>query len=104
MHMAHHDNPAHFGIRTKTHKLIFFYGRRLEPSWYWQPDKAVDTKPHWELYDLRKDPYEMNNLYGQKSAAKITASLKQELFATRKAIGDTDEQYPEVHAALKLAK
>ncbi len=25
MHLAHHDNPAHFGIRTKTHKLIFYY-------------------------------------------------------------------------------
>jgi len=27
MHMAHsHANPAHFGIRTKEYKLIFFYG------------------------------------------------------------------------------
>ena len=26
MHMAHHDNPAHVGLRTKTHKLIFYYG------------------------------------------------------------------------------
>ena len=25
--MAHgHNNPGHFGIRTKQHKLIFFYG------------------------------------------------------------------------------
>ena len=104
MHMAHHDNPAHFGIRTKTHKLIFFYGRRLEPSWYWQPDKAVDTKPHWELYDLRNDPHEMNNLYGQSGVAKTTAKLKQQLFALRNSIGDTDEQYPEVGEALKLAE
>jgi len=104
MHMAHHDNPAHFGIRTKTHKLIFFYGRRLNPKWYSQPAKAIDTKPHWELYDLRKDPHEMTNLYGQKSAGKITASLKKQLFATRKSVGDTDEQYPEVHEALKLAE
>jgi arylsulfatase A-like enzyme len=26
MHMAHHDNPAHIAIRTKRHKLLFFYG------------------------------------------------------------------------------
>jgi N-acetylglucosamine-6-sulfatase len=27
MHMAHaHVNPAHFGVRTKNYKLIFFYG------------------------------------------------------------------------------
>ena len=26
MHMAHHDNPGHVGIRTKDFKLIFYYG------------------------------------------------------------------------------
>ena len=26
MHMAHHDNPGEMAIRTKTHKLIYFYG------------------------------------------------------------------------------
>ena len=30
MHMAHHANPAHYGIRTKDHKLIFFYGLPLD--------------------------------------------------------------------------
>ena len=30
MHMAHHDNPAHYGIRTKDYKLIFFYGLPLD--------------------------------------------------------------------------
>ena len=30
MHMAHHDNPAHFGIRTKRFKLIYFYGMPLD--------------------------------------------------------------------------
>lgn len=28
MHLAHrHQNPAHFGVRTKDHKLIFYYGK-----------------------------------------------------------------------------
>ena len=30
MHMAHHDNPAHYGIRTEDFKLIFFYGLPLD--------------------------------------------------------------------------
>ena len=34
MHMAHHDNPAHFGIRTANRKLIFFYGQRLKDKWF----------------------------------------------------------------------
>ena len=32
MHMEHHDIPAHFGIRTKDYKLIFFYGRHYKPE------------------------------------------------------------------------
>ncbi|MGI9551918.1 MAG: sulfatase-like hydrolase/transferase, partial [Aurantibacter sp.] len=43
MHMAHrHANPAHFGIRTKDYKLIFFYGK------YWvntdDPDATWNRK------------------------------------------------------------
>jgi len=104
MHMAHHDNPAHFGIRSKTHKLIFFYGRRLNPDWYWKPENAAPTRPHWELYDLRQDPHEMNNLYGQPAAANVTERLKKRLFALREEIGDTDENYPEVHEAIRMAE
>ena len=104
MHMAHHDNPAHFGIRTKTHKLIFFYGRRLNPDWYWNPNRAKPTVPHWELYDLVNDPKEMNNLYGQPEVAELTGNLKKQLFEVRDRIKDTDTQYPEVAEALETAK
>ena len=44
MHMAHHDNPAHLGMRTKTHKLIYYYGCNY--------DGGYQTPPGWELYDL----------------------------------------------------
>ena len=33
----------------------------------------------WELYDLKNDPTEMHNIYGQKGTEKITAKLKKEL-------------------------
>ena len=33
----------------------------------------------WELYDLKNDPMEMHNIYGQKGTEKITAELKKEL-------------------------
>jgi len=32
MHRAHHDVPAHYGLRTDRYKLIFFYGRPLDAS------------------------------------------------------------------------
>lgn len=33
----------------------------------------------WELYDLKEDPAEMHNLYGEKGMEKVTAELKAEL-------------------------
>jgi hypothetical protein len=33
----------------------------------------------WELYDLKKDPNQLNNLYGVKEYETITADLKNRL-------------------------
>jgi N-acetylglucosamine-6-sulfatase len=88
MHMASHDNPAHFGIRTKTHKLIFYYGCDTKG--------ANQTPPAWELYDLSKDPHEMNNLYDDPAYADVVNRLKDQLAAMRDTNGDTDEDYPAI--------
>jgi arylsulfatase A-like enzyme len=56
MHMKHHYNPAHIAIRTKRYKLILFYGT-------WKKSDTPDTPPAWELYDLKNDQHETNNLY-----------------------------------------
>ena len=92
MHMAHHDNPAHYGIRTKQHKLIFFYGLGLDAA----GAKATATSPHWELYDLKADPHEMNNVYSDPAYKRVVAELKQQLLALKDNVGDTDEKYPEL--------
>lgn len=43
---AHYDNPGQMAIRTKTHKLIYFYGRYYE---------SKSQPPHGrELHDLTK--------------------------------------------------
>ena len=85
MHMKHHYNPAHFGIRTKEWKLIFFYGA----------DEKGDngngrTPPGWELYHLKNDPTEMNNLYGNPEYREIQSTLKEQLKATRAEVKDSD--------------
>jgi len=92
LHLAHHDNPAHYGIRTRDHKLIFFYGLPLDaPEAVKRP-----TVPHWELYDLRNDPHEMNNLYADPAHAATVAQLKERLARLKREVGDTDEKYPEL--------
>ncbi len=58
----HHVYP-HFGIRSERYKLVRFY----------------DAGNTWELYDLKKDPHEVSNIYGSKGTEKITAELKSSL-------------------------
>ena len=105
MHMAHkHNNPAHFGIRTKDYKLIFFYGsdyiERNTKAQKWAHNPAsmsnFKTIPAWELYDLKKDPYELNNTYNDDSYAVIIADLKTQLKEIRLSINEEDSNYPEI--------
>ena len=101
MHMAHrHNNPAHFGIRTKKHKLIFFYGTDYQAgeneaekdgNRFWK-----NTPPAWEFYDLENDPNEMKNEYGNTKYKQIIAELKDELKKQREALKENDDQYPKI--------
>ncbi len=88
MHMAHRlDNPGEMAIRTKTHKLIYFYGCDYEGK--------NQTPPGWELYDLVKDPEELHNRYDDPAYAAIRDQLKQQFAALRKQVGDDGSHYPE---------
>jgi arylsulfatase A-like enzyme len=69
-----HNTRAHYGVRTRTHKLIYF----------WKKDQ-------WELFDLVNDPYELHNLYGQRGQDTLTADLKAELARLKKAVKDEDQ-------------
>jgi len=99
MHMEDHMLPAHFGIRTKDYKLIFYYG-----SYYreFSLTKAAnyfigfDTPPAWEFYNLKNDPNEMNNRYGDEAYAEIISDLKNRLATLRKNLNKGDEKYPKL--------
>jgi arylsulfatase A-like enzyme len=69
-----HNTRAHYGVRTATHKLIYF----------WKKDQ-------WECYDLVADPHEMRNIYGEPGAQKTVAALKRELARLRKELKDDDQ-------------
>ncbi len=117
MHMEHsHNNPAHFGIRTKDFKLIFFYGVNYElPSdtpqvaeslstldvkdsrtWESSVYPQMQTPAAWELYDLRVDPKELNNCYGDPEYADVVKELKAELKLSREKFNETDAKYPHI--------
>ncbi|MCA8994481.1 MAG: sulfatase [Planctomycetaceae bacterium] len=87
MHMVHHDNPAHIGIRTKTHKLIYYYGCNY--------DGGYQTPPGWELYDLANDPHETRNLYEDPEQTALVDHLKRQLAELRTEVGDDGTHFPE---------
>ena len=69
-----HNTRAHYGVRTKTHKLIYF----------WKKDQ-------WEMYDLVKDPDELHNLYQDPAQQGTIAALKKELYRLKKDLKDDDQ-------------
>jgi arylsulfatase A-like enzyme len=92
LHLAHFGVAAHYGIRTKRYKLIYYYGQSLGVK------AAIDipTRPEWELFDLQKDPHELNNVYKDPDYTNVVEKLKEELNKLKREVGDTDEQYPEI--------
>jgi arylsulfatase A-like enzyme len=113
MHRAHHDVPAHFGIRSTDYKLIFFYGVHYDATpvqsdvvyagknWS-RTDGVIPSKTAtpvaWEFYDLSEDPQELRNLYGDPRYEQVIADLKVELARQREAYGEGDEDYPHIQA------
>lgn len=88
MHLTHHHVYAHYGIRTHTHKLIYYYADALG-----QGGAIDDTKePEWELFDLEKDPLEMSSVYDDPVYADVIAELKDEMHRLQAEVGD--ERYP----------
>lgn len=92
LNRPHYNVAAHYGVRTKRYKLIFFYGLGLgAPGSVEEP-----LPPEWELFDLEKDPNEMNNVYNDPAYADVVKELKAELLRLKEKYGDTDEAYPEL--------
>lgn len=73
-HPSEHVVQRHYGITTDEYKLMHCY-------------YEMDT---WELYDLKKDPQEMNNVYDQPEYAEVQAELHQGLESLRGQYGDND--------------
>jgi arylsulfatase A-like enzyme len=83
---AVHQVKRHYGIVTIDYKLAHFY-------------YDVDE---WELYDRKKDPQEMNNVYNDPAYADVVKELKVKLDELRVQYKDSDElnqQYIEIHKA-----
>jgi len=68
----HGVNP-HYGVRTDRYKLIYY-----------------DKLDEWELFDLEKDPNELNSVYADPAYADTVRELKTELKRLRTQYKDTE--------------
>jgi arylsulfatase A-like enzyme len=68
---SHFETEPHYGVRTYDYKLICF--------------NRIDQ---WELYDLKSDPMEMNNLYDHPDYQDKVAELKTQLTRLQTELGD----------------
>lgn len=84
MHKAHHNVYAHYGVRTKRYKLIYYYSDALGQA------GAIDEtyEPEWELFDLLADPYELNNVYDDPAYVLTRKELKDMLHRLQSEVGD----------------
>ncbi|PYJ80975.1 MAG: sulfatase [Verrucomicrobia bacterium] len=69
-----HRVQPHYGIRTERYKLIYF--------------NKIDQ---WELFDLRKDPRELNNVFADHAYAETVKKLKDDLYRLKKELKDEDQ-------------
>ena len=84
MHKTHHNVYAHYGFRTRRYKLIYYYADALGQA------GSIDESyaPEWELFDLDKDPYELNNVVDDPAYAERVVELKAALHQRQAELGD----------------
>lgn len=91
-----HAAPAHYGIRTATHKLIHYYGAGLGVP------GASDTifAPEWELYDLGADPTEVRNVADDPDYAGVRADMEVKLAEYQQRYADLPYTGPDTRAPI----
>ena len=82
-----HSVRRHYGVRTEKYKLIHFYNMQ-----------------EWELFDLEKDPNELNSVYGSPAYSKTESMLKEELTRLRKLYKVPEDSRPVKRAPKKPRK
>ena len=70
---AYHAVKRHYGARTEQYKIVHFYYDIYK----------------WELYDLQKDPDEMNNVYHKPEYAQVREQM-------HKTLHELQEKYQEI--------
>lgn len=74
---AFHMVKRHYGVRTERYKLMHFY----------------DDIDQWEMYDLREDPREINNIYEDANYAGIRKKMHKTLDSMQNQYKVTEKEF-----------
>ena len=87
-----HDvkRPAHLGIRSKNHKLIYNYGDGLNKTGV----NLKKTTPTWEFYDLSIDPKENKNRINDVNYTDTIKALHKQLIIEKALVEDYELKIP----------
>ena len=66
----------------------WFVGARKSPEWSAQFEKFYGRRPMFELYDLKTDPHEMNNVADSPAYAAVRKEMTERLFTILRETGD----------------
>ena len=86
-----HHAPAHYGVRTPTHKYIHYYNDGLG-----SPGSSTRIMPaEDELYDLATDPQEMRNVAHDPAYAGVLEEMKALTAQLQAEYGDAPYEGPD---------
>ena len=79
-----HEAYAHYGIRDKRYKLIYWYneGFGIEGT------REGGQEREWELFDCERDPLELFNVYGEEGYREVVGRMTGLLEGKMDEIGD----------------
>ena len=85
MHLDNlHRVGAHYGVRTRLHKLVHYPGEGIQTA----GTDDQRREPAWELFDLEADPYELRSVYDHAAYADVVRELTDGLARLQRVYGD----------------
>ncbi|KAL6852705.1 hypothetical protein ACO1O0_007253 [Amphichorda felina] len=93
-----HQAYAHYGVRDRRYKLIYWYNEHLGLPGAW-PGGEEDKE--WELFDCDKDPLELFNVYHEPEYQHVVRDMTRMLELKMEQIGD-DPVHPRLPASASL--
>ena len=82
-----HNAYAHYGIRTQSYKLIYWYNEGYDLPGTNQGGQDRE----WELFDCNQDPLELFNVFSDPNYQEVVAMMKTVLQKKMIEIGDEPE-------------